>query len=72
MCRTQAAHHLPSTSTTPIGRYTCFFDDCSSRHTHNKAKVGCLLRTLGGVKLGAIIEESHTTPITFNEASGRR
>lgn len=40
--------------------------------TQNKAKVGCLSRTLGGVKLGGIIEESHTAPITFNEASGRR
>lgn len=40
--------------------------------THNKATVGCLSRTLGVVKLGAIIKESHTTPITFNEASGRR
>lgn len=40
--------------------------------THNKAKVGCVSHTLGRVKLGAIIEESHTTQITFNEASGRR
>lgn len=27
--------------------------------THNKAKVGCVSCTLGGVKLGAIIDESH-------------
>lgn len=41
--------------------------------THTtRPKLVCLSRTLGGVKLGGIIEESHTTPITFNEASGRR
>jgi hypothetical protein len=37
----------------------------AAAETHNKVKVGCLLRTLGGFKLGAIIEESHTTLITF-------
>lgn len=33
-----AERGLPTTflrpSATPIGQYTCFFDDCSSRHTH--------------------------------------
>lgn len=44
----------------------------AAAHAHIKAKVGCLSRTLGGVMLGSITEENHTTPITFNEASGRR
>lgn len=40
--------------------------------THNRAKVGCLSRGFECVDLGGIIEKSHTTPITFKEASGRR
>lgn len=60
-------------STTPIGQYTCFFDDCSSRHTQQGQSWLPFTHTEGGgVKLGGIMEESHTTPITFNEASGRR
>lgn len=73
MCRTQAAHHLPSTQHPQLDN-TRASSMIVAADTHNKAKVGCLSRSLGGggFKLGGIIEESHTTPIAFNEASGRR
>lgn len=73
-----AERGLPTTflrhSTTPIGQYTCFFDDCSSRHTQQGQSWWPFAHSGGGggFKLGGIMEESHTTPITFNEASGRR
>lgn len=41
--------------------------------THaRRSKLLAFHALLGDVKLGAFIEESHKTPITFNEASGRR
>lgn len=73
MCRTQAAHHLPSTQHPQLDN-TRASSMIVAADTHNNAKVGCLSRSLGGggFKLGGIIKESYTTPIAFNEASGRR
>ena len=66
-----AERGLPTTllrrSTTPIGRYTCFFDDCNSRHTHTTRPNSVALQEVLGVSSLAVssrratLRRSHST-----------